>query len=87
MVEDNPQPFESKLNRRVVAADGFTYEREAILNWFKDSNRSPMTNQELENKELKPNHAVKSILQSFCDSKKNEKKLDEKPPKNGDNAE
>ncbi|CAF4393659.1 unnamed protein product [Rotaria sp. Silwood2] len=75
------------LRDPVVAADGFTYEREAILNWFKDSNRSPMTNQELENKELKPNHAVKSILQSFCDSKKNEKKLDEKPPKNGDNAE
>jgi hypothetical protein len=45
-----------------VAADGFTYEREAILDWFKHSNRSPMTNQELESDELKPNHAIKSIL-------------------------
>ncbi len=46
-----------------MAADGFTYEREAILNWFEHSNRSPMTNQELDNLELKPNHAIKSILQ------------------------
>jgi len=47
----------------VVAADGFTYERQAILNWFEQSNRSPMTNQELDNLELKPNYAIKSILQ------------------------
>lgn len=46
-----------------MAADGFTYEREAIENWFKHSNRSPMTNQELDNLELKPNFAIKSILQ------------------------
>jgi hypothetical protein len=63
----------------VVAADGFTYEREAILNWFEHSNRSPMTNQELESQELKPNHAIKSILQSLVDSNK-----DEKPKINGD---
>ncbi|CAF2830405.1 unnamed protein product [Rotaria sp. Silwood2] len=49
----------------VVAADGFTYEREAIMKWFETSNRSPMTNQELENLELKPNYAVKSILQAL----------------------
>ncbi len=46
-----------------MAADGFTYERQAILNWFEQSNRSPMTNQELDNLELKPNYAIKSILQ------------------------
>ncbi|CAF0813717.1 unnamed protein product [Rotaria sordida] len=73
------------LRDPVVAADGFTYEREAIVNWFKDSNRSPMTNQELDSKELKPNHAVKSILQSFCDSKKHEKKSDEKLQKKNTN--
>ena len=49
----------------MVAADGFTYEREAILNWFESSNRSPMTNQELDSLELKPNHAIKSILSSL----------------------
>ncbi len=52
----------------VVAADGFTYERQAILNWFETSNRSPMTNQELESLELKPNYAIKSILQLLQDN-------------------
>ena len=49
----------------MVAADGFTYEREAILKWFEHSKRSPMTNQELETLDLKPNHAIKSILTSL----------------------
>ena len=62
-----------------MAADGFTYEREAILNWFEHSNRSPMTNQELENQDLKTNHAIKSILQSLAEPKK-----DEKSKTNGD---
>ncbi len=62
-----------------MAADGFTYEREAIINWFEHSNRSPMTNQELDNQELKPNHAIKSILKSLAEIKN-----DEKPKINGD---
>jgi len=66
------------LRDPVVAADGFTYEREAILNWFKHSNRSPMTNQELENQELNSNHAIKSILQSLTEKKKQEKDVVEK---------
>ncbi|CAF3680297.1 unnamed protein product [Rotaria socialis] len=53
------------LRDPVVAADGFTYEREAITKWFETSNRSPMTNQELEDLELKPNFAIKSILQAL----------------------
>lgn len=57
----------------VVAADGFTYEREAIINWFQQSSRSPMTNKELENHELKSNHAIKSILQSLAEPKNEEK--------------
>jgi hypothetical protein len=52
----------------VVAADGFTYEREAILHWFEQSNRSPLTNDELHNLEIKPNHAIKSILQALLDT-------------------
>ncbi|CAF0907087.1 unnamed protein product [Adineta ricciae] len=58
----------------VLAADGFTYEREAILNWFEQSSRSPMTNEELENKELKHNHAMKSILRSLSETNKNAEK-------------
>ena len=69
-----------------MAADGFTYEREAIVNWFEHSSRSPMTNNELQSLELKPNHAIKSILQSLAESNKDETKLDEKPKVNGENA-
>jgi hypothetical protein len=66
-----------------VAADGFTYEREAIVNWFKHSTRSPMTNQEIENQELKPNHAIKSNLQSLSESNKGKKITDDKSKTNG----
>ena len=57
----------------MVAADGFTYEREAIMNWFQHSSRSPMTNKELDSQELKPNHAIKSILQLLAETKTDEK--------------
>lgn len=56
------EPFSYSI---VVAADGFTYEREAILQWFQASSKSPLTNNVLENLELKPNHAIKSILQGL----------------------
>lgn len=49
----------------MVAADGYTYEREAITKWFENSTRSPMTNQELDTTDLKPNYAIKSILNSL----------------------
>ncbi len=69
-----------------MAADGFTYEREAILSWFQHSNRSPMTNQELPNQELKTNHAIKSILQLLGEPEKKEKTSDDKSKKNGDDT-
>jgi len=75
------------LRDPVVAADGFTYEREAILNWFEHSTRSPMTNQELSDTELKPNHAIKSILQTLTEKDKSQEKSDEKPKINGDHTE
>lgn len=69
-----------------MAADGHTYEREAILNWFQTSNRSPMTNEILANKDLKTNHAVKSILQSLYDVKTQDKKTEEKSKSNEDST-
>eukprot|EP00949_MAST-11_sp_MAST-11-sp1_P004297 g4297.t1 len=43
----------------VIAADGFTYEKRAILEWLKKGHkRSPMTNLELSNFELKKDHDV-----------------------------
>ncbi|CAI5995891.1 unnamed protein product [Closterium sp. NIES-64] len=42
----------------VLAADGHTYEQEAIKSWLETSDMSPMTNQKLPSKDLVPNHAV-----------------------------
>ena len=53
----------------VLAADGFTYEREAIVEWFRNSNRSPMTNEVLHDLNVKPNHAIKSMLQTLNETK------------------
>ncbi len=46
----------------MVAADGVTYEREAITKWLRSSSKSPVTNEELVHKELNPNLALSHIL-------------------------
>ncbi|XP_042433976.1 U-box domain-containing protein 33-like isoform X2 [Zingiber officinale] len=54
-----------------IAADGFTYEAEAIREWL-DSGRdtSPMTNLKLSHLELIPNHALRHAIQSWLQQKK-----------------
>ncbi|CAK9013794.1 unnamed protein product [Durusdinium trenchii] len=49
----------------VVAADGFTYERTCILQWFKSSNRSATTGQPLETQALHPNQHMKSAIVEY----------------------
>merc|ERR1712129_153678 len=44
----------------VVAADGHTYERTAVLRWLETSNRSPMTGTVLSHKNVVPNYALLS---------------------------
>ncbi|CAI7828455.1 unnamed protein product [Closterium sp. NIES-54] len=46
----------------VLAADGHTYEQEAIKSWLETSDMSPMTNQKLPSKDLVANHAVRSMI-------------------------
>jgi hypothetical protein len=46
----------------VVAADGNTYEREAIEAWLRTHDTSPMTNQQLPHKALVPNLALRSSI-------------------------
>ena len=46
----------------VVAADGHTYNREDIENWFKEHNTSPHTNEEFEHKMLIPNIMARKLL-------------------------
>jgi len=51
--------------RPAVAADGHTYERAAIRKWLLSSKmNSPMTNEALENRVLRANHALRRI----CDA-------------------
>jgi hypothetical protein len=46
-----------------IAADGYTYEANAIRNWLDGGNaRSPMTNLSLENRELTPNRVLRSAI-------------------------
>lgn len=50
----------------VVAADGFTYEAEALKGWLDGGhNTSPMTNLELANSNLVPNRALRSAIQEW----------------------
>jgi hypothetical protein len=44
----------------VIAEDGFTYERESIIKWFKNNNRSPTTGKVLKLFELYPNNDMRS---------------------------
>ena len=47
-----------------VAADGYTYEAEALREWLESGHdTSPMTNLKLEHFNLLPNHALRSAIQ------------------------
>ena len=45
----------------VVAADGHTYEREALARWLSEKSSSPLTGQPMGTR-MVPNHAVKSMI-------------------------
>ena len=46
----------------VLLCDGFNYERTAIEAWLMDHDRSPMTNEPLQTKDVLPNLLVKQII-------------------------
>nr|XP_011461217.1 PREDICTED: U-box domain-containing protein 33-like [Fragaria vesca subsp. vesca] len=49
-----------------VAADGFTYEGEALLKWLQNGGEtSPMTNLKLSHLHLTPNHALRLAIQDW----------------------
>ncbi|KAI3441787.1 E3 ubiquitin ligase (RING-type E3 ubiquitin transferase) (Serine/threonine-protein kinase) [Psidium guajava] len=49
-----------------VAADGFTYEAEALRGWLESGNdASPMTNLQLAHRNLVPNRALRSAIQEW----------------------
>ena len=50
----------------LIAADGFTYEADAIKGWFKSGHdTSPMTNLKLEHCNLVPNYALLNAIQEW----------------------
>lgn len=53
----------------VMAADGYTYEREAIEQWLQTHDTSPRTNERLEHKKLTSNHDKRSDILEFLDSR------------------
>ena len=52
----------------VIAPDGHTYDRMAIVDWIRKHGRSPLTNQWLSSNYLYPNLALQEQIQSFLDS-------------------
>ena len=54
----------------VMAQDGHTYERVAIVEWLKTKGTSPMTQEPLDAEDLVPQHIVRKLIDSFLDSKR-----------------
>ncbi|KAJ8350215.1 hypothetical protein SKAU_G00253450 [Synaphobranchus kaupii] len=65
---DDPDEFVCPITREVmrdpvIAADGYSYEREAIQSWINSKNRSsPMTNLPLQTTILTPNRTLKMAI-------------------------
>lgn len=58
--------FQEIMQDPVVAADGYTYEAEALRGWLDSGHdTSPMTNLKLGNNNLLPNHALRSAIQEW----------------------
>ncbi|KAK9202323.1 hypothetical protein WN944_017533 [Citrus x changshan-huyou] len=58
--------FQEVMQDPHVAADGFTYEAEALKGWLDSGHEtSPMTNLPLAHKNLVPNHALRSAIQEW----------------------
>ncbi|KAL8170590.1 hypothetical protein V2J09_022394 [Rumex salicifolius] len=58
--------FQEVMQDPQIAADGFTYEAEALKGWLDSGHdTSPMTNLKLENHVLIPNRALRSAIQEW----------------------
>ena len=49
----------------VIAADGHTYERQAIEHWFFNHSISPSTGKELQHRIVIPNHKIRQIIEEY----------------------
>nr|CAD1820636.1 unnamed protein product [Ananas comosus var. bracteatus] len=53
------------MDEPYVASDGYTYDRKAIEMWLSMNDKSPMTNLRLPNKNLIPNHSLRSAIEDW----------------------
>ncbi|XP_033143692.1 U-box domain-containing protein 35 [Brassica rapa] len=53
------------MNEPCVAADGYTYDRRAIEEWFEEHNTSPMTDSPLLSKNLLPNYTLYTAIMEW----------------------
>jgi Mg-chelatase subunit ChlD len=49
----------------VIGNDGHTYERKAIQQWLQTNNKSPMTRDPMMLADIKPNYALKSMIERY----------------------
>ena len=62
------------MNEPVVCSDGHTYELQSIQQWLRTHRTSPKTNSVLPNKNLIPNHALRSQINDLCERVKAERR-------------
>jgi len=55
------------MREPVVAADGFTYERTAIEEWFRTSSKSPVSGEILTSRRVYTNQAIRTFLRMLTD--------------------
>lgn len=55
----------SLMRDPVIAPDGHSYERSAIVQWFAQSSLSPKTGLRLASTDLIPNHALRNTIEDF----------------------
>jgi len=72
-VNTSMKMFECPITRQIMKdpvtlEDGFTYEKNSILEWLSSNNISPMTNVPLKNKNYFPNHVLKNLILHFQNS-------------------
>jgi len=78
LVSNSPPPvFICPITRDVfedpvVAADGYTYERSAIVKWLRSSPSSPMSGLPLDHMSLTPSHTLRSAIEEWRHSLRRE---------------
>lgn len=67
--------LQGRMEDPVILENGQTYERKAIAKWLESHNADPITNQDLKDKRLIRNYALKSAIQEHEETLASHKKL------------